>query len=91
MLEMKKARLVEEQMNYEELVMEDNFSDDEITATLNRRLLKERTQLLCLQQVRRMENQFRDIIGETSKGMKAVIDTIHAIDDQSKKILYKEF
>lgn len=91
MLEMKKARLVEEQMNYEELVMEENFSDDEITATLNRRLLKERTQLLCLQQVRRMENQFRDIVGETSNGMKAVIDTIHAIDDQSKKILYKEF
>jgi hypothetical protein len=30
-------------MNYEELVMEENFSDDEITATLNRRLLKERT------------------------------------------------
>ena len=49
MLEMKKARLVEEQMPYEELVMEENFSDDEITATLNRRLLKERTQLLCLQ------------------------------------------
>lgn len=49
MLEMKKARLVEESMNYEELVMEDNFSDDEITATLNRRLIKERIQLLCLQ------------------------------------------
>lgn len=42
MLEMKKARLVEESMNYEELVMEDNFSDDEITATLNRKLIKER-------------------------------------------------
>ena len=54
MLDMKKARLVEEQMDYEELVMEENFSDDEITATLNRRLLKERVQLLCLQQVRRM-------------------------------------
>lgn len=88
---MKKARLVEEQMDYEELVMEENFSDDEITATLNRRLLKERVQLLCLQQVRRMERQFRDMVGETSRGMQAVIETIHAIDDQSKKILYKEF
>lgn len=48
MLEMKKARLVEESMKYEELVMDDNFSDDEITATLNRRLIKERIQLLCL-------------------------------------------
>lgn len=91
MLDMKKARLVEEQMDYEELVMEENFSDDEITATLNRRLLKERVQLLCLQQVRRMERQFRDMVGETSRGMQAVIETIHAIDDQSKKILYKEF
>ena len=88
---MKKARLIEEQMDYEELVMEENFSDDEITATLNRRLLKERVQLLCLQQVRRMERQFRDMVGETSRGMQAVIETIHAIDDQSKKILYKEF
>ena len=78
-------------MDYEELVMEENFSDDEITATLNRRLLKERVQLLCLQQVRRMERQFRDMVGETSRGMQAVIETIHAIDDQSKKILYKEF
>lgn len=91
MLDMKKARLIEEQMDYEELVMEENFSDDEITATLNRRLLKERVQLLCLQQVRRMERQFRDMVGETSRGMQAVIETIHAIDDQSKKILYKEF
>ena len=78
-------------MDYEELVMGENFSDDEITATLNRRLLKERVQLLCLQQVRRMERQFRDMVGETSRGMQAVIETIHAIDDQSKKILYKEF
>ena len=91
MLDMKKARLVEEQMDYEELVMEENFSDDEITATLNRRLLKESVQLLCLQQVRRMERQLRDMVGETSRGMQAVIETIHAIDDQSKKILYKEF
>lgn len=78
-------------MKYEELVMDDNFSDDEITATLNRRLIKERIQLLCLQQVRRMERQFRDLVCETGKGMQAVVETIQAIDDQSKKILYKEF
>lgn len=38
-----------------------------------------------------MERQFRDLVSETGKGMQAVIDTIQAIDDQSKKILYKEF
>lgn len=27
----------------------------------------------------------------THKGMRSIIDTIHSIDENSKKILYKEF
>lgn len=36
MLLMKKARLVEESMSYEDLMMHDIFDDDEVTFTLNR-------------------------------------------------------
>ena len=36
MLVMKKARLVQENMSYEDLMMHDLFDDDEVTFTLNR-------------------------------------------------------
>ena len=48
MLVMKKARVVEEHMSYEDLIMEENFSDDELTFTLNRQLVKEKKEVLSL-------------------------------------------
>lgn len=91
MMELKKARLVEEGMSYEELIMEQNFSEDEVTFTLNRRLVKEKKELMCLHQVKRMERQTLELMEETAKGMQAMIETIHSIDENCKKILYKEF
>ena len=38
----KKVRLIEDKLSYEDLALEDNFSDEEITMTLNRTLLRER-------------------------------------------------
>lgn len=37
---MKKVRLTEENMSYEDLAVLENFSDDEITFELNRRMIK---------------------------------------------------
>jgi hypothetical protein len=37
---MKKVRLTEEHMSYEDLAVLQNFSDDEITFELNRRMIK---------------------------------------------------
>ena len=48
MLVMKKAILVEVHMSYEDLIMEENFSDDELTFTLNRQLVKEKKEVLSL-------------------------------------------
>ena len=36
-----------------------------------------------------MEKQVIELMEQTSRGMKAMIDTIHSIDEHSKKILYK--
>ena len=38
----KKVRLIEDKISYEDLVVQDNYSDKEVTITLNRQLLKER-------------------------------------------------
>ena len=55
MLVMKKARLVQENMSYEDLMMNDLFDDDEVTFTLNRQLVKEKKELMSLHHVKRME------------------------------------
>lgn len=39
---MKKVRLTEEGMSYEDLAVIENFSDDEITFELNREIIKSR-------------------------------------------------
>jgi hypothetical protein len=52
---MKKARLVEDCMSYEDIIFLDMFDADEITIVLNRELLKERKDRLTLQKVKKME------------------------------------
>jgi hypothetical protein len=39
---LKKARLTEDKMSYEDLACQDNFSDDEITFALNRQNIKDK-------------------------------------------------
>jgi len=46
---MKKVRLVEEQIGYEELAVIENFSDDEITFELQRQFNKDKKKKMALQ------------------------------------------
>ena len=46
---------------------------------------------MALQHVRKMEEQITEMKAITMRGMLALINTIHAIDDQSKKMVYKQF
>ena len=46
---------------------------------------------MALQHVRKMEEQISEMKSITMRGMLALINTIHAIDDQSKKMVYKQF
>ena len=54
---MKRARLIEENIGYEELAVIDVFSEDEVTFELQRQINKERKKKIALQQIRRMEEQ----------------------------------
>lgn len=82
-------------MSYEELIMEfimeKNYDPDEITLSLDRKIVKEKRELMCLHQVKKMERQIVELMEQTSKGMKAMVETIHSIDENCKKILYKKF
>ena len=45
---MKKVRLTEDKISYEDLACQDNFSDDEITFVLNRQLIKDKKDKLAI-------------------------------------------
>jgi hypothetical protein len=88
---MKKARLTEESMSYEDLAVLENFSDDEITYELNRDIIKNRKDQRALQKAKILRSQIKNLKKFSIEGMKTIVDTISSIDDSSKKILFKHF
>ena len=88
---MKKARLTEESMSYEDLAVLENFSDDEITYELNREIIKNRKDHRALQKAKILRSQIKNLKRFSIEGMRTIIDTISSIDDSSKKILFKHF
>ena len=55
LIKFKKVRLVEDKMSYEDLVIQDNFSEDEVTFDLNRQLLKDRKNKIALRKAKKMQ------------------------------------
>ena len=55
-LYMKKARLTEDKMSYEDLAVLEIFSDDEITFALNRRNIKDKKDKNALQKAKMLKN-----------------------------------
>lgn len=94
----KKLRLIdvtqapsEESISYEDLSLMNNFSEEEITTELMRKICHERKKYKVLKYVRKLQDQIYDIKKITMRGMMAVINTISSIDENSKKMVYKQF
>ena len=73
------------------MAVKENFSEDEITYELKRKLIKEKKTKLALQQLKKMEEHILETKFVTMRGMKTLLDTIHQIDENSKKMAYKPF
>lgn len=91
MMQYKKARLVEDQISYEDLALVDNFDEDEVTFALNRQIIKNRKDKVALQKAKKLATQLQELKKISIEGMKAVVDTINSINDNSKKIVFKNF
>lgn len=71
--------------------MIDNFDEDEVTFALNRQIIKNRKDKVALQKAKKLETQLQELKKISIDGMKAVVDTINSINDNSKKIVFKNF
>lgn len=52
---MKKARLTEDKMSYEDLAVMDLFSEDEMTVALNRQMIREKKDKAALMKARKLQ------------------------------------
>ena len=58
---LRKARLTEDKMRYEDLAVMDLFSDDEITVALNRQIIRERKDKSALMKARKLQEQLLEL------------------------------
>ena len=91
LLRIKKVRLIEDSIPYEDLAMMENFSEDEITFELNRKIIKEKKDKMSLKKVRKLESHLSDLKTFSIEAMKLIVDTIASIDENSKKIVFQNF
>ena len=91
LLRFKKVRLVEDRISYEDLAVMDNFSEDEITFELNRKIIKEKKDKIALKKARKLEQQLIELKQFSIEAMKTIVETIKSIDENSKKIVFKHF
>ena len=91
LLGFKKIMLIEDKLSYEDLIVEDNYSDEEVTITLNRQLLKDKKNKQALVKVKVLQKHIADLKNLTLNGMDAIVDTMIAVDESSKKMAYSHF
>ena len=93
LLQMKLARLVEENMSYEDLASKNNFSEDEITFTYEQNLRDEQYQKIkeSLAYSKSLDKQIKSLKQFSIESMQLILNTIASIDENSKKIAFKHF
>jgi len=61
LLNIPKARLIEDKVPYEKLKLNTEFSDDEVTFELNREIVKEKKDKSVLLKIKKLEGQVKDL------------------------------
>lgn len=90
-MSMKKVRLTEDKISYEDLAVMDVFSEDEVTVALNRQMIRDKKDKSALMKAKKLQDQLKDLKKFAIEGMTAIVETIESIDENSKKILFKHF
>jgi len=78
-------------MSYEDLVMEDNFSEDEVPVSVAIKSLKDKKDKQALKKLANLEKQIGNLKNFTVDSMQLILKTLRSIDENSKKIVYKHF
>ena len=86
-----KARLVEDKIPYEKLTLNTEFSDSEVTYELNREIIKEKKDKQVLLKIKKLKGQVNDLKNHSINSLLSYIHTIRTMDQHSKKMVFKRF
>ena len=85
----KKARLIEHNLSYEDLQLTENFSDEEYNLESTKNWVKETKNMKGLKKVKKLNKQLTELKKFSIDGMKEILDTISALDRGNRQILFK--
>lgn len=91
MYKMKKARLVEEQIPYEEMALFDKFEFNEISMSLQRDLIRRKRTTNALQKARVIDQQLIELKQVATNSLLSYVDSMHDVQENFKKIMYNRF
>ena len=91
LMNIKKARLVEEKLAYEDLTIDENFSADEVTFTYNCTKLSEENVKKALVQCKQLDSHIKSLKMFAIESMDLVLNTLTSINENSQKIAFKHF
>lgn len=81
MIEVKRARLVEHNLSYEQLMLcNDIFSDDELTLTHHKIKVQQIPKIKAIKKLTRFRKQLKDLQRSTLKACVEIVNTISKID-----------
>ena len=80
MINIQKARLVEDKIPYENLTLFTEFSDDETNFVLNREIIKEKKDKKLLKNIKKLESQVKDLKHHSVSNLLTYIHSIRAMD-----------
>lgn len=91
LLNIKKARLYQHNMTYEELVKDEMFSDDEMTLQYNKIRNKEAQNVRLLAKARKLKHHISNLKQFQIDGMRQIIGTITDMDQATREIFFRKF
>ena len=90
-MDVKRARLIEENIPYEKLALERICSEDEINLGYAKEINAHRKDQKLLKKAKFLSQQIKDIKRFSMVGMQSILDTIKSLDKNSMEIVYKHF
>jgi hypothetical protein len=87
----KKARLIEHNLSNEDLLISENFSDEEYNLESSKNRVKNWKNIKGLKKARRLHKQIKELNKFSIEGMKEILNTISAIDKGFRQIIFKRF
>ena len=91
LLKIKRARLIEHNMSYEDLMMIDNFSEDEKSYEYVKNRARDMENIKAIKKTKKLKVQIQSLKEFSIECMKEILNTIYTLDKSTRQMLITQF